>query len=78
LGSQLWGLDFHTHGFQDRNLKIFRIWFSGCGISILAHDFQDMDGEPGDFTVSEGHGHPLVCSDSFNNFVNSIWKYDWG
>jgi hypothetical protein len=26
----------------------------------LAHDFQDMDGEPGDFTVSEGHGHPLV------------------
>jgi hypothetical protein len=19
-----------------------------------------MDGEPGDFTVSEGHGHPLV------------------
>jgi len=22
LGSQLWGLDFHTHGFQDWNLKI--------------------------------------------------------
>ncbi len=21
LGSQLWGLDFHTRGFQDRNLK---------------------------------------------------------
>jgi len=20
-----------------------------------------MDGEPGDFTMSEGHGHPLVC-----------------
>jgi hypothetical protein len=25
LGSQLWGLDFHTRGFQDRNLKIFRM-----------------------------------------------------
>jgi len=35
LGSQLWGLDFHTHGFQDRNLKTFRTWFSRCGISIL-------------------------------------------
>ncbi len=23
LGSQLWGLDFHTRGFQDRNLKTF-------------------------------------------------------
>jgi hypothetical protein len=60
LGSQLWGLDFHTCGFQDRNLKTFRMWFSGCEISILARDFQDMDGEPGNFTVSEGHGHPLV------------------
>jgi hypothetical protein len=60
LGSQLWGLDFHTRGFQDRNLKTFRMWFSRCGISILTHDFQDMDGEPGDFTVSEGHKHPLV------------------
>ncbi len=26
LGSQLWGLDFHTRGFQDRNLKTFRMW----------------------------------------------------
>ncbi len=26
----------------------------------MAHDFQDMDGEPGDFTVSEGHEHPLI------------------
>jgi hypothetical protein len=25
LGSQLWGLDFHTRGFQDRNLKTFRM-----------------------------------------------------
>jgi hypothetical protein len=25
LGSQLWGFDFHTRGFQDRNLKTFRM-----------------------------------------------------
>jgi hypothetical protein len=24
LESQLWGLDFHTRGFQDQNLKTFR------------------------------------------------------
>jgi hypothetical protein len=24
LGFQLWGLDFHTRGFQDQNLKTFR------------------------------------------------------
>jgi hypothetical protein len=46
--------------------------FSGCGISILAHDFQDMDGEPGDFTVSEGHGHPLV-SLMTGPFCKIIW-----
>ncbi len=28
--------------------------------SFLTHDFQDMDGEPGYFTVVEGHGYPLV------------------
>jgi hypothetical protein len=39
LGSQLWGLDFHTRGFQDRNLKTFRTWFSGCEISILRPGF---------------------------------------
>jgi hypothetical protein len=39
LGSQLWGLDFHTRGFQDRNLKTFRMWISGCGISILEPGF---------------------------------------
>jgi hypothetical protein len=39
LGSQLWGLDFHTRGFQDRNLKTFRTWFSRCGISILGPGF---------------------------------------
>jgi hypothetical protein len=25
LGSQLWGLDFHTCGFQDRNLNTFKM-----------------------------------------------------
>jgi hypothetical protein len=25
LGSQLWGLDFHTRSFQDRNLKTFKM-----------------------------------------------------
>jgi hypothetical protein len=25
LKSQLWGLDFHIRGFQDRNLKTFRM-----------------------------------------------------
>jgi hypothetical protein len=39
LGSQLWGLDFHTRDFQDRNLKTFGTWFSGCGISILGPGF---------------------------------------
>ncbi len=54
FGSQLWGLDFHTRGFQDGNLKIFRMWFSGCGISILGPGFHT-----GGFTVAFGHGHPL-------------------
>jgi hypothetical protein len=75
LGSQLWGLDFHTRSFQDRNLKTFRMWFSGCGISILGPGFHtggftwsktwNLFGEPGDFIVSEGHGHPpvyVVCT----------------
>jgi hypothetical protein len=53
LGSQLWGLDFHTRGFQDRNLKTFRTWFSGCGISILRPGFHT-----GGFTLAFGHGHP--------------------
>jgi len=39
LGSQLWALDFHTRGFQDRNLKTFRTWFSRCGTSILGPGF---------------------------------------
>jgi hypothetical protein len=43
------GPGFHIGASHDPGLGIF-----------LAHDFQDMDGEPGDFTVSEGHGHPLV------------------
>ncbi len=44
-----WDLDFTQGASHDPGPGIF-----------LAHDFQDMDGEPGDFTVSEGHGHPLV------------------
>ncbi len=49
MGSQFWDLDFTQGASHDPAPGIF-----------LAHDFQDMDGEPGDFTVSEGHGHPLV------------------
>jgi hypothetical protein len=56
LGSQLWGLDFHTRGFQDWNLKTLRTWFSGCGISILGPGFHT------GFTVAFGHGHPLVLA----------------
>jgi hypothetical protein len=55
LGSQLWGLDFHTRSFQDQNLKIFRMWFSGCEISILGPGFHTRG-----FKVAFGHGHPLV------------------
>jgi hypothetical protein len=64
LGSQLWGLDFHTRGFQDRNLKTFKTWFSGCGISILGPGFHT-----GGFTVAFGHGHPLV---SINRGIRKV------
>ncbi len=64
LGSQLWGLDFHTRGFQDRNLKTFRTWFSGCGISVLGPGFRTVG-----FTVAFGHGHPLV------NWMPTCSKY---
>jgi hypothetical protein len=53
VGSQFWDLDFTQGASHDPGPGIF-----------LAHDFQDMDGEPGDFTVSEGHGHPLVFNNS--------------
>jgi len=49
VGSQFWDPDFTQGASHDPGLGIF-----------LAHDFQDMDGEPGQFTVSEGHEHPLV------------------
>jgi hypothetical protein len=49
VGSQFWDLDFTQGASHDPGPGIF-----------LAHDFQDMDGEPSDFTVSEGHGQPLV------------------
>jgi len=49
VGSQFWDLDFTQGASHDPGPGIF-----------LAHDFQDMDGKLGDFTVVEGHGHPLV------------------
>jgi hypothetical protein len=68
LGSQLWGLDFHTRGFQDRNLKTFRTWFSRCGISILGPGFHT-----GGFIVAFGHGHPLVYLNAARHVI-SIWN----
>ncbi len=53
MGSQFWDLDFTQGASHDPGPGIF-----------LAHDFHDMDEEPGDFTVSEGHGHPLVYYDA--------------
>ncbi len=49
MRSQFWDLDFTQGASHDPGPGIF--W---------AHDFQDMDGEPGDLTVAEGHGYPLV------------------
>ncbi len=49
MGSQFWDLDFTHRASHDPGPEIF-----------LAHDFQDMDGELGDFIVSEGHRYPLV------------------
>jgi len=45
----MWDLNFGQGASHDLGPRIF-----------LAHDFQDMDGKPGDFIVVEGHGHPLV------------------
>jgi hypothetical protein len=34
-----------------------------------------MDGEPGDFTMSEGHGHPLVLyNESKHNILALVGK----
>jgi hypothetical protein len=64
VGSQLWGLDFHTRGFEDRNLKTFRTWFSGRGILIWDLDFT--------LTVSKtqtwkilGHGISFLGPENF-------------
>jgi hypothetical protein len=57
VGSQFWDLDFTQGASHDPRPGIF-----------LADDFQDMDGEPGDFTVSEGHRHPLVKETTPYNF----------
>jgi len=59
VGSQFWDLDFTQGASHDPGPKNF-----------LAHDFQDMDGEPGDFTVSEGHGHPLVKMNAYIYMVH--------
>jgi hypothetical protein len=63
LGSQFWDLNFTQGASHDPGPGIF-----------LAHDFQDMDGEPGDFTVSEGHGHPLVNTIETTDHVVSDWS----
>ncbi len=55
------GLDFTQGASHDPRPRIF-----------LAHDFQDIDGEPGDFTVSEGHGHPLVWHKDHEFFFNFL------
>jgi hypothetical protein len=49
VGSQFWDLDFTQGASHHPRPGIF-----------LAHDFQDMDRELGDFTVSEGHMYSLV------------------
>ncbi len=65
MRSQFWDLDFTQGASHD----------SGPGI-FLTHDFQDMDGEPGDFTVSEGHGHPLVIIIIGLFLYEDFLKYD--
>jgi len=57
------GLGFHTGASHDPRPGIF-----------LAHDFQDMDGEPGDFIVSEGHKHPLVQVEGILMCFCCCWK----
>jgi len=61
VGSQFWDLDFTQGVSHDPRPGIF-----------LAHDFQDMDGELGDFIVSEGHRHPLVKVILGKCFITSI------
>jgi len=60
VGSQFWDLDFTQGASHDPGPGIF-----------LAHDFQEMDGEPGDFTMSEGHKHPLG---SYSNVHHKKYK----
>jgi len=68
LGSQLWGLDFHTCGFQDWNLKTFRTWFSGCGISILGPRFNS----PAEPAWTVGFGKRDSARDSENGILMMI------
>jgi hypothetical protein len=64
----MWDLNFGTwisHGAShDPGPEIF-----------LAHDFQNMDGEPGDFTVSEGHRHTLVLVITFHPDIGGWGKH---
>ncbi len=63
MGSQFWDLDFTQGASHDLGPGIF-----------LAHDFQDMDGEPGDFTVSKGHRHPLVILMAISGYyISGYW-----
>jgi hypothetical protein len=66
VGSQFWDLDFTPGASHDPGPGFF-----------LAHDFQDMDGEPGDFTVSEGHGHPLVGTSFTKGEYSSLKWTAW-
>ncbi len=67
MRSQFWDLDFTQGASHDSRPEIF-----------LAHDFQDMDGESGDFTVAEGHGYSLVSIDircHFNTLIKFLGVY---
>ncbi len=66
MRSQFWDLDFTQGASHDPGLGIF-----------LAHDFQDMDGEPGDFTVAEGHGYLLV-SVKFEIYMHQMTIFTGG
>ncbi len=63
MRSQFWDLDFTQGASHDSGPAIF-----------LSHDFQDMDGEPGDFTVAEGHGYPLVHNITLHRVKTMLWN----
>jgi len=69
VGSQLWVLDFHTRGFQDRNLRNFRTWFSGRGTLILEPGFQT-----GGFAWSRTWN---FLAHGFQDVESHIWDLDF-